>query len=95
MFYMKGRFCARYCNNVEADRKVYFESFDICISRNDDISYFTVGDSFFRLAELFVSPGFYFNDNQFTVFLCNNIPSSLCLAILFFAKIRIFCFVFG
>lgn len=77
MFYMKGRFCARYCNNVEADRKVYFESFDICISRNDDISYFTVGDSFFRLAELFVSPGFYFNDNQFTVFLCNNIQFSL------------------
>lgn len=67
MFYMKGRFCARYCNNIEADRKVYFESFDICISRNDDISYFPVGDSFFRLAELFVSPGFYFNDNQFPV----------------------------
>jgi hypothetical protein len=24
-----------------------------------------------------------------------SFPSSLCLAILFFAKIRIFCFVFG
>ena len=69
VFYLKGRLCPRNCNDIEANRQVYFESLNVCISRDDDVSDFPVGNGFFWPAKLVAPAGFYFYYYQFTVLL--------------------------
>ena len=74
MFNVKGRLCACYCNNIEANRQVYFELLDICISRDEDVSEFPVGDSLFQPADLIDPASLNFNHYHFTIIQCNDIP---------------------
>lgn len=67
------RLYARYCDDVEADRQIDGESFYVSISCQDNAADFSFRHSFLRETETGVSPGFHFDDDQFSIFFGNDV----------------------